>query len=77
MLSVLGESSSSLKIPKVLREAIGEPNSNDTLLIWLDVYIPPCLDGNVYLSSKDYSPITNIGAKIAGVTFSPDKATAR
>lgn len=47
--------------------------NQDTLLLWLDVYIPCLPDGNIYLSSKDLSPFLDIGVKIAGVTFSPDE----
>jgi hypothetical protein len=45
---------------------------NDTLLLWLDVYIPPLPDGNIYLDSDYLDGITNVGARIAGITFSPD-----
>ena len=49
-----------------------EVSPNDMLLIWLDVYISPTPDGRICLSGKDLSPVTDLGAKIAGVTFSPD-----
>lgn len=47
--------------------------NEDTLLLWLDVYIPPLPDGNIYLDSDSLSPFLDIGVKIAGVTFSPDE----
>jgi serine protease AprX len=46
--------------------------ANDTILLWLDLYVKPLQDRNIYLHSNDLLGITDIGAKIAGVTFSPD-----
>jgi len=61
------------KVSDDLKATMSKLSPNDTLLLWLDVYIPPLADGNVYLSSCDLSPVLDIGAKIAGVTFSHDK----
>lgn len=62
-----------LKVSADLRTAVSKFTTNDTLLVWLDVYIPPLPDGNFYLCSTDLSQVIDIGAKIAGVTFSPDR----
>lgn len=62
-----------LKVSDDLDAILSKLSPDDALLLWLDVYIPPLPDGNVYLSSSDFSPITDIGVKVAGVTFSPDK----
>ena len=71
--SVSSEEKSVPKFSEELRATLSNLSSNDTLLVWLDVYIPPLPDGNVYLSSSDFSPVTDTGAKIAGVTFSPNR----
>lgn len=73
MYNVSSEENNVLKVSDELRTIVSSLAPNDTLLIWLDVYVPPLPDGNIYLSSNDFSPITDVGAKIAGVTFSPDK----
>jgi hypothetical protein len=52
---------------------VNEFNSNETLLVWLDVRIHLLPDGVVYLSERDITPVTVLGVKIAGVTYSPDK----
>ena len=70
---VESEENNVLKVSDDLEATLSKLSPNDTLLLWLDVNIPPLPDGNIYLSSSDLSPITDIGAKIAGVTFSPDK----
>jgi len=70
---VLTEENNVLKISDELKATLSKLSPNDTLLLWLDVYIAPLPDGNVYLSSSDVSPITDVGARIAGVAFSPDK----
>jgi len=57
-----------------LRFFLNEFGSNDTLLIWLDVYIQPTQDDIVVLSEKDISPVTDLGAEIADVIFSPDRS---
>jgi len=58
-----------LKVSDDLDAILSKLSPDDALLLWLDVYIPPLPDGNVYLSSSDFSPITDIGVKVAGVTF--------
>ena len=71
--NVSSEENSALKVSNELRTPVSSLAPNDTFLIWLDVYSPPLPDGNIYLSSSDIYPITDLGAKIAGVTFSPDE----
>jgi len=66
------EEHTALKVSNELRTTLSNLAPSDTPLIWLDVYIPPLPDGNIYLSSSDFSPILDLGAKIAGVTFSSD-----
>jgi serine protease AprX len=56
-----------------LRFFLNEFGSNDTLLVWLDVYIPPTPDGLICVSGEYISPIIDLGAKIADWTFSPDR----
>jgi len=73
MYRVSGEGSNVLKVSNDLETTLNKLDPNDKLLLWLDVYKPPLPDGSMYLSSNDFSPITDTGAKIAGVTFSPDK----
>ncbi|MDH5732256.1 MAG: hypothetical protein OEY88_00535 [Candidatus Bathyarchaeota archaeon] len=73
LYKVSGGENNALKVSNDLETTLSELSPNDTLLLWLDVYIPPLPDGNIYLSSRGLTPVLNIGAKIAGVTFSPDK----
>ena len=73
MYKVSSEENNIQKLSNELETTLSKLNPNDKLLIWLDIYKQPLPDGSVYLSSSDFSPITDIGAKIAGVTFSPDR----
>jgi subtilisin family serine protease len=70
--NVSSEEVTALKVSNELRTTLSNLAPNDILLLWLDVYIPPLPDGNIYLSSSDISPLIDLGAKIAGVTFSPN-----
>ena len=61
------------KVTNDLRTITDRLDPNDTILVWLDVFVFPSLDGRIYLHSSDLSKIVDVGARIAGVTFSPDK----
>jgi hypothetical protein len=69
---VSSEENTLSKLSEDLQVTLDTLSSDDQLLLWLDVYVQPLADGNIYLHSSDLSLITDVGARIAGVTFSPN-----